>query len=298
MTGWHRNRAELINAEEDTVAFSVVIPAHRRPEMLAKCLAALAPGVQTLSSKYYEVIVSDDSPPEESLETLIFDRFPWAHWVQGPRKGPAANRNAGASLARGSWLVFTDDDCLPSPNCLAAYSTAICPGIDVYEGRTSCLKGIRSPLEHAPVNLTGGYLWSCNMMIAHELFRVIGGFNIGFPHPHMEDVELRERVLTRSNILFVKEAWVDHPPRRLPPGRDLAAYHESRVYYDALRRRRRPLVAFLFEIIHCRLRALLSHKPGSDSVRAIVSLCAELATVIAKMPGWERKYRSVEKVNA
>src|SRR5215216_2945474 len=103
---------------------SVIIPTRHRNDALSECLRNLAPGCQTLAPAAYEVIVCDDGVTS-SAETLIKSDFPWARWLQGPRQGPAANRNCGASEASGDWFVFTDDDCLPSPQWLERFSEAM-----------------------------------------------------------------------------------------------------------------------------------------------------------------------------
>ena len=90
--------------------FSVVITTCNRLEMLAKCLDRLGCGMQSLAANQYEVIVTDDGS-QSTAEQLMKGKYPWARWLQGPRKGPAANRNNGARYAEGEWLVFTDDDC-------------------------------------------------------------------------------------------------------------------------------------------------------------------------------------------
>lgn len=35
--------------------------------------------------------------------------FPKVHWQVGPRRGPAANRNLGASAGRSEWLIFASE---------------------------------------------------------------------------------------------------------------------------------------------------------------------------------------------
>ena len=75
--------------------FSVVIPTCNRLGMLAKCLDRLGFGTQSLAANQYEVIVSDDGSTV-TAEEMIQAQYPWAKWVKGPGKGPAANRNNGA----------------------------------------------------------------------------------------------------------------------------------------------------------------------------------------------------------
>lgn len=274
----------------DPPIISVVIPTCHRNDLLAKCLDCLAPGVQTLPPKQYEVIVTDDGS-HSTAEQIVRECYPWARWLEGPHKGPAANRNNGASHAQGEWLVFTDDDCLPKPEWLAAYIAEIVPGTKVYEGKTTCEQGIRSPMEQAPVNLSGGWLWSCNMMLQREVFQELGGFDETFPQPHLEDVDLRERIKqAKHTFFFVEKAVVDHPPRRVHGGKKLGAYHESEVMFWARQKQPRPLAALLLILIMGRVRTIISFRPSRDSLYAAVSLIVELSYMLWKMPEWRRKH--------
>ena len=179
----------------NTIIFSVIIPTYHRNDLLAKCLDCLAPGVQTLGSEQYEVIVTDDGS-NTTAEQMIRAEYPWVQWIPGPRKGPAANRNNGAKYAQGEWLVFTDDDCLPDPQWLAAYAEAIAanPSCLVFEGRVYVDRPRQTLAEKSPVNETGGYLWSCNFTIQNQTFRSLGGFEERFPYAAMEDVDFRFRL--------------------------------------------------------------------------------------------------------
>jgi len=224
-----RSLSDEIGAER--VMFSVVIPTCHRNDDLAKCLDRLAPGVQTLPFDQYEVIVSDDGR-STTAKSLVRERFPWAWWLQGPCRGPAANRNNGAKVATGEWLVFTDDDCLPADGFLAAYQAkAIGGGCEVLEGKTSPV-GVRTRVDmECPINETGGYLWSCNFAIRKGLFSELGGFDPAFPSAAMEDVDLRFRLLKAGNtISFVPGSVVLHPWRK-KRGRAFMRQHiASRIY--------------------------------------------------------------------
>lgn len=195
--------------------FSVVIPTRHRNDLLAQCLDCLKPGIQTLSADQYEVIVTDDGS-NSTAEELIQHHYPWVKWVPGAGKGPAANRNNGARYARGKWLVFTDDDCIPDPQWLSAYVEAIriYPGYKVLEGRVYVDRPRQSLAEKSPINETGGYLWSCNLAINIKLFESLEGFDERFPYAAMEDVALRTRLLSLGHQpLFCERASVCHPWR-------------------------------------------------------------------------------------
>ena len=105
----------------NTPTWTVVIPTFDRHETLTACLAQLAPDAQTLAADGYAVVVTDDAR-SPATRALLADRFPWVRYTEGPARGPAANRNHGAAQAHGSWIVFTDDDTVPSRGWLAAYA--------------------------------------------------------------------------------------------------------------------------------------------------------------------------------
>ena len=194
---------------------SVVIPTYQRDDQLAQCLKLLAPGRQSLASELFEVIVTDDAV-KSPCELQVRERFSWALWTEGPHRGPAANRNHGASLAKAPWIVFCDDDCLPNRELLQTYVDAMRahPDCCVFEGRTIADRPKRHPFEGAPINERGGHLWSCNLAIAAEYFHKLGGFNEEFPYAAMEDVDLKKRIADSGvPILFLPEAEIIHPWR-------------------------------------------------------------------------------------
>jgi glycosyltransferase involved in cell wall biosynthesis len=269
---------------------SVVIPTRDRPTLLRATLDRLAAGRQTLDASRYEVVVSDDGAPG-SAAAAVSATHSWVRVVEGPRKGPAANRNAGARAAHGEWLVFTDDDTEPAAGWLAAFASAIEPGTDVYEGRTTCEGGFGSPLRHAPVNETGGRLWSCNFMVRAERFRRLRGFDEAFRYPHMEDQDLRVRLEATSRIKFVPAAVVNHPPRRQPPGAVLGAWREAEVRFLYKHGAPRPVANALFRtIVRYRLGVIRSTPKSLDTVLALWSLARELGHVFWRVREWEERY--------
>ena len=213
---------------EATPLLSVVIPTCHRNEDLIQCLKELQPQSQGNSGYHpgtalkddipYEVVVTDDGS-RSTAEGLIRDQFPWVRWCPGPRRGPAANRNSGAHQARGEWLLFLDDDCVPMNSWLKAYGSAAQQSLDysVLEGQTVA-PGPQIRCDHeSPINVKGGLLWSCNFGIKRSLFLEIGGFDEKFPFPSMEDMDLQVRLKEAGHTSkFLPEACAQHPwrPRR------------------------------------------------------------------------------------
>jgi GT2 family glycosyltransferase len=198
------------------IIFSVIIPTCARNASLSLCLDRLQPGVQTLDASKYEVIVSDDGKGNEA-KALIETSYPWVTWVEGPKRGPAANRNNGARRASGTWLVFTDDDCLPDSKWLMAYADAIAehPNGKAFEGAIlpDDWNLLKKDMAECPVNTSGGCFWSANIMIEKRLFDAIGGFDEQFKIAAQEDQDLQIQVLKQTGIVFIKEALVVHPVR-------------------------------------------------------------------------------------
>jgi GT2 family glycosyltransferase len=274
--------------------FCVVIPTRSRDATLARCLESLRP---QLDKQPADVIVTDDGASNATRE-MIESRFGFARWVAGPRRGPAANRNHGAALATGDFILFLDDDVEAAPGLLAGYRAAISPDINVYEGRTTCRMGLRSPLEDSPTNETGGLLWSCNMMVRTTFWRGFGGFDEDFPYPHMEDVAFRERLAAAGEpTVFVFEASVDHPPRPVPAASVLARQHESYFVYNYKYLGRPPsLREFAGLFLRHRLNTILAYRPSRDSAQALGSMCVEAVHILRHWRRWDEKWRGLHKV--
>jgi len=105
-------------ATEHTPTISVVIPTYRRHDALARCLEAIAR--QTLAKHEFEVIVVDDgsgNPPRAVIERVAAQLH--ITLLTRDNGGPGAARNTGVAAAFGTWVAFTDDDCLPEPKWLA-----------------------------------------------------------------------------------------------------------------------------------------------------------------------------------
>jgi len=188
---------------------AVVIPTRNRIDSLQRCLNRLIPYVHTHPE--CTITVSDDGNAEQTREKLAGD-LGIVNVVQGPRLGPAANRNCGAAHSTGDLLIFLDDDCIPEGNLIAAYQQAAAanPDAGVFEGRISSLGSVSGFADMVVENETGGYLWSCNIAIRRSLFEKIDGFDERFPFAAVEDVDLHLRSKKETSVPFLPEARVWH----------------------------------------------------------------------------------------
>jgi GT2 family glycosyltransferase len=212
------------------MVISVIIPTCNRNDFLCRCLDALASGAHPINDEW-EVIVTDDSKVNMA-RLLIADKYPWVKWIEGPKHGPAANRNNGAKLAQGEWLVFLDDDCIPQKEWLKSYIEVIQRGeVQVLEGSTDADRPQCRFDEEAPINVDGNNLWSCNFAITRELFNRLNGFDETFPYAAMEDVDFYTRILKYVSIKFVAEALVIHPWREIKPFKSFNKHLRSQKHF-------------------------------------------------------------------
>lgn len=198
--------------------FSIIIPTYERPKDLENCLNSLSESIQKFSLPY-EIIVTDDSVSHKSRE-LVKKSFSHTNWLKGKQNGPAGNRNAGASLAKGEWILFVDDDCVAQEGFLQGYFRMIQenPKIQVFEGRIFADRPKRTWAEGCPENEKGGMIWTSNLCLLKTLFEEIGGFDERFVIAY-EDVDFAYRIKKKNiEVLFAYDASVCHPWRTLKTG--------------------------------------------------------------------------------
>lgn len=273
---------------------SLIIPTCHRPELLRECLNRLE--VPSVAGKNgFEVIVTDDSRDDKTLRMVEQD-FPRVRHVRGPRRGPASNRNAGASAATGEWLIFLDDDCLPAPDFLAAYVDAMddfSGGLTALEGPTIRQAPPPSLLWEAPHNPEGGTLISCNFAMRKEQFLQAGRFDERYPGAAFEDTEFAARFQAKGGrVVFVPGALVHHPLRPCPEARKLAHRWEGKVIFALDQGAPAALVFFrlpwhVLRVIQSRFRK----QPWSgENLRAAGRFTLEWLQVCWLTPGWVRKW--------
>lgn len=198
------------------IRIDIVIPCAGRADDLVRLLASIhAHCAASLPGLCASIVTSDDRP-SEALRVRIGNLFPHVRYVVGPSRGPAMNRNHGAALGQAEWILFLDDDCYLKGDLLQAYAQRIAaaPEVDVLEGAIHEVGPRPNGNHHAPLNTTGGYLWSCNLLLRRSVFEAVGRFDEEFPFACLEDVDLRERLKAQlARIVFAADAVVYHPWR-------------------------------------------------------------------------------------
>jgi len=101
---------------EGILKASVIICTYNRANLLKRLLQCLEQ--QTMPAHAYEIVLIDDASRDDTGEVChsFQDRLPNMKYIKLPEnRGKAQALKYGISQSQGEQLIFTDDDCLPSP---------------------------------------------------------------------------------------------------------------------------------------------------------------------------------------
>ena len=204
--------------------YSIVVPTYRRPDSLTRCLEAIQ-GLHFPRDRFEVLVVDDGSPTPPADVVASLDHSLQAQLVSTRHAGPATARNTGARLARGRYLVFTDDDCMPHADWLTSIDqwTSSRPGALAIGGHTvnvltdnmyaEASQGIVDYLyeyfgEHSAPRR---FFTSNNLVVPRNDFVDIGGFDETFALPAAEDRDFCERWIEAGNALqYASDVVVSH----------------------------------------------------------------------------------------
>ncbi|HEU5310362.1 MAG TPA: glycosyltransferase [Candidatus Eisenbacteria bacterium] len=282
----------------------MIVPTRGDAEKLRTLFPAL--DAQTFPRERFEVLLSfDGTLPEPAIASEIRGRG-W-RVCSGPRRGgPGAARNRAAREARGSYLAFTEDDCVPDRFWLerAAARLEREPSIDVLAGETLLPGGdaARRPDGDRPHYLP------TNLFVRRSLFESLNGYDEGF-FDAASGIYFREDSdfgfsLERAGarIALEPEARVVHPrehPGTIDPIRWARRYRmDARLrarHPDRFRERievhragpftiRRPFVRACFAVVIASLAALIALAVGEPGVASFLAMVA----IVAFLPVWAK----------
>jgi glycosyltransferase involved in cell wall biosynthesis len=200
-------------------SLSVLVCTHRRPEGLAKLLAALAPQIGEAGDR--ELVVVNDGTHDDAYADAI---APYQDVIRyralKTNIGIAQARNTAAAMARFDYLVFTDDDCEPPPHWLDWLSMRLSanPELDVVAGTTrplwpkkpSFFAKVRAAHNLIPTtaNVAGTMIFPTAIVaIRRSMFERLGGFGFGEFHGAGEDTEMATRLSLQGAASIFDPAW-------------------------------------------------------------------------------------------
>ena len=214
---------------------TVLVPTRGRPDLAAACVR----GLLAQDHRSFEVVVCDQSPDGATARALAEVDDGSGRLRRIPVDGVGRSRalNTGLPHTRGTWVVFTDDDCTPEAGWLAALDAAcatagsgaavlgpVHPG-PVAPGMAIPPATLEDPEAADYAGRVDRDLIYPNVAVPREAFTRLGGFDermsVGTPLPGGEDNDFGYRLLRAGyRICYRPGPGVVHHAWRTPgPGR-------------------------------------------------------------------------------
>jgi GT2 family glycosyltransferase len=196
---------------------SIIIPTFNGALRIGNCLDALL--LQT-EGRNVEIMVVNDGSTDNTVEVVA--RYSRVRLISQPNTGPAAARNRGATEARGTIILFTDDDCVPMQGWLDAmlepFQDPEVVGVKgAYRTRQTRLLARFVQIEYEDrYRLMAGlpsidFIDTYSAAFRRDRFLEMTGYDTSFPLACAEDVELSYRMSRRGwTMRFAPAAIVYH----------------------------------------------------------------------------------------
>jgi glycosyltransferase involved in cell wall biosynthesis len=205
-------------ADPTEPTLAVVVATHGRAHLLPRLVAALE---SQRDAPPFELVIVDDGSPDDTWAILTHLSRRSSINLRPIRllrnRGPATARNIGWRSSSADFIAFTDDDCSPEPDWLAAIADGL-RSAGLVQGRT-----VPDPeqLEHTgpfsrtlSIDCEDGFYQTCNVGYRRELLERSGGFEEAFRFPAGEDTDLAWRVKADGAMTaFRADAVVRHDVR-------------------------------------------------------------------------------------
>ncbi|HEX4783085.1 MAG TPA: glycosyltransferase [Candidatus Sulfotelmatobacter sp.] len=199
------------------MSVSIIIPTFNGAARIGSCLDAL---LQQTWKQDAEILVVNDGSADHTAE--VVGRYGGVRLITQSNAGPAAARNRGALEAKGTIILFTDDDCVPMADWLAAmiapFADANVVGVKgVYRSHQRQIVARFVQIEYedkyrlmsdrASIDFVDTY----SAGFRRDRFLEMNGYDTSFPVACAEDIELSYRMSARGwTMRFVPDAMVYH----------------------------------------------------------------------------------------
>jgi glycosyltransferase involved in cell wall biosynthesis len=196
---------------------SIIIPTFNGAARIGNCLDSL---VKQAVGRDIEILVVDDGSTDST--TNVVNSYSSVRLITQANAGPASARNRGALEAKGTILLFTDDDCVPMPDWLDAMlapfnDSEIVGAKGVYGSHQKSLAARFVQIEYEDkYRLMAGlpnidFIDTYSAAFRRERFLEMAGYDTSFPVACAEDIELSYRMSARGwKMKFVPAAIVYH----------------------------------------------------------------------------------------
>lgn len=202
---------------------TVVVPTHNAGLRLLRLVDALD---RQVVSAPFEVVVVDDGSTDGSVDLL--PRRPWLRLLREPHRNSYAARNCGCREARSDVIAFTDADCRPMPEWLAAGLRALAQA-DIVAGRIEMPRPPRPTVwtfieaddwRDQELALKRNVAETANLFVRHEWFQRAEGFDEALPSGGDHDF-VRRTIGLGARAVYAPDCLVLHDARA--SGRDFLA---------------------------------------------------------------------------
>lgn len=228
--------------------------------------------VPVTSSGTSDFAQSSVATPQE----LVLAHLPLIRYipVTGERHSPAIARNLGWRAAQGTYVAFTDDDCIPNSDWLRRGVETLDLGYDGVTGQ------VDMPLSDHPTDyeinarglMTSEFV-TANCFYRKAILEAAGGFEERFEIAWREDTDLFfTAVALNARLIYVPDAIVLHPIRPQKWGVSLGQQRKN--YYNALLYKKHPRL----------YREKFGYRPPLNYYSVLASLIGLAAGLVTHTP--------------
>ena len=199
------------------MSVSIIIPTFNGASRIGNCLDAL---LKQTVGRDAEILVVNDGSTDNTADVVA--RYSGVRCITQLNSGPAAARNRGNLEARGTIILFTDDDCVPMSDWLTVMTEPFRdPDVVGVKGiYSTCQKSLvarfvqieyedkyRLMADRPSIDFIDTY----SAGFRRDRFLEMNGYDTSFPLACAEDVELSYRMSAHGwTMKFVPAAIVYH----------------------------------------------------------------------------------------
>jgi cellulose synthase/poly-beta-1,6-N-acetylglucosamine synthase-like glycosyltransferase len=199
------------------MSVSIIIPTFNGASRIGNCVDAL---LKQTVGRDAEILVVNDGSTDNTADVVA--RYSGVRCITQVNSGPAAARNRGTLEARGTIILFTDDDCVPMSDWLTAMTDPFrdpdVVGVKgIYRTRQKSLVARFVQIEYEDKyrlmadRPSIDFIDTYSAGFRRDRFLEVNGYDTSFPLACAEDVELSYRMHARGwTMKFVPTAIVYH----------------------------------------------------------------------------------------